>query len=59
MVDLVYLTGGTPLLNAARRLGVRTVDGVEVLVQQGALSFELWTGVAPPLQTMREGALGR
>ncbi len=59
VVDLVYLTGGTPLLNAARRLGVRTVDGVEVLVRQGALSFELWTGVEPPLQTMREGALGR
>ncbi len=59
VVDLVYLTGGTPLLNAARRLGVRTVDGVEVLVQQGALSFELWTGVEPPLRTMREGALGR
>jgi shikimate dehydrogenase len=57
VVDLVYRTGGTPLLNAARRLGVQTLDGVEILVQQGALSFKLWTGVQPPLEAMREGAL--
>jgi shikimate dehydrogenase len=56
VVDLVYRTGGTPLLNAARRLGAQTLDGVEILVQQGALSFELWTGVQPPLDAMREAA---
>jgi shikimate dehydrogenase len=56
VVDLVYRTGGTPLLNAARRLGAQTLDGVEILVQQGALSFELWTGVGPPLDAMREAA---
>jgi shikimate dehydrogenase len=56
VVDLVYRTGGTPLLNAARRLGAQTLDGVEILVQQGALSFELWTGVRPPLDAMREAA---
>lgn len=56
VVDLVYRTGGTPLVNAARRLGVQTLDGVEILVQQGALSFELWTGVRPPLDVMREAA---
>ena len=56
VVDLVYRTGGAPLLNAARRLGAQTLDGVEILVQQGALSFELWTGVRPPLDAMREAA---
>jgi shikimate dehydrogenase len=56
VVDLVYRTGGTPLLNAARRVGAQTLDGVEILVQQGALSFELWTGVRPPLESMRDGA---
>jgi shikimate dehydrogenase len=56
VVDLVYRTGGTPLLNAARRLGAQTLDGVEILVQQGALSFALWTGVQPPLAAMRDGA---
>jgi shikimate dehydrogenase len=56
VVDLVYQTGGTPLLNVARRVGAQTLDGVEILVQQGALSFELWTGVRPPLESMRSGA---
>jgi shikimate dehydrogenase len=58
VVDLVYRTGGTPLLRAARRAGARTVDGIEILVYQGALSFELWTGVRPPLDAMRAAASG-
>jgi shikimate dehydrogenase len=59
VVDLVYRTRGeTPLLDAARRLGVPTLDGIEILVQQGALSFQLWTGLAPPLEAMRKGARG-
>jgi shikimate dehydrogenase len=59
VVDLVYRTRGeTPLLDAARRLGVPTLDGLEILVQQGALSFQLWTGLAPPIEAMRKGARG-
>jgi shikimate dehydrogenase len=58
VVDLVYGARETPLLAAARRLGARTLDGIEVLVRQGALSFELWTGVAAPLEAMRSGARG-
>ncbi len=53
VVDLVYRTSLTPLLAAARAQGVRTVDGLEVLLAQGALSFELWTGIEPPLDVMR------
>jgi shikimate dehydrogenase len=56
VVDLVYRTGGTPLLEAARLAGARTIDGLEILVRQGALSFELWTGVKPPLDVMRRAA---
>jgi shikimate dehydrogenase len=59
VVDLVYGASETPLLAAARRLGARTLDGIEVLVRQGALSFELWTGVAAPLEAMRSGARGQ
>jgi shikimate dehydrogenase len=44
VVDLVYRRGGTDLERAARERGIRTVDGLEILVQQGALSFESWTG---------------
>jgi shikimate dehydrogenase len=53
VVDLVYRTGVTPLLAAAREHGASTLDGLEILVAQGALSFELWTGRRPPLDVMR------
>jgi shikimate dehydrogenase len=53
VVDLVYRTGATPLLAAAREHGASTLDGLEILVAQGALSFELWTGRRPPLDVMR------
>ena len=53
VVDLAYRSSPTPLLAAARAHGAHTVDGLEVLLAQGALSFELWTGVRPPLDVMR------
>ncbi len=56
VIDLVYRDGPTPLLAVARRAGALTVDGLEVLVAQGALSFERWTGVSAPLDAMRRGA---
>jgi shikimate dehydrogenase len=56
VTDLVYRDGPTPVLAAAAAAGARTVDGLEVLVAQGALSFELWTGRAAPVQAMRRGA---
>ena len=56
VVDLVYRTGGTVLAQEARRRGSQVIDGLEILVQQGALSFEGWTGRAAPVQVMREAA---
>jgi shikimate dehydrogenase len=56
VVDLVYSSAETPLLVSARAHGAGTVDGLEILLAQGALSFELWTGVAAPREIMR-GAL--
>jgi shikimate dehydrogenase len=53
VVDLVYRSGPTPLLAAAAAHGAGTVDGLDVLVAQGALSFELWTGRTAPLEVMR------
>jgi shikimate dehydrogenase len=53
VVDLVYRTSPTPLLAAAQAHGVHTVGGLEILLAQGALSFELWTGIEPPLDVMR------
>jgi shikimate dehydrogenase len=59
VVDLVYRSDDTPLIAAARELGKSVVDGLEILVQQGALSFEIWTQEAPPLQPMRDAARAR
>jgi shikimate dehydrogenase len=56
VVDLVYGPGGTDLERAARAQGIPTVDGLEMLVQQGALSYESWTGVKPDLDAMRQAA---
>jgi len=53
VVDFVYTDQGTPLLKAARQAGVPTVDGLELLVGQGALAFELFTGKQAPLEVMR------
>jgi shikimate dehydrogenase len=54
VIDLVYVTGGTPLVRKARSLGLRTADGWGVLLAQGARSFEIWTGKAAPLEVMRQ-----
>jgi shikimate dehydrogenase len=54
VIDLVYVTGGTPLVRKARSLGLRTADGWGVLLAQGARSFEVWTGRSAPLAAMRE-----
>ena len=56
VIDLVYADGPTPLLAAAQARGAVTVGGLEVLVAQGALSFEHWTGRAAPREAMRRGA---
>ncbi len=56
VVDLAYRPEGdeTALIAAARTAGCeRVVDGLDVLVGQGALSFERWTDVAPPVEVMR------
>ena len=53
VVDLVYRAGGTALVQEAQRRGVNVVDGLEILVRQGALSFSLWTGLPAPLDRMR------
>jgi shikimate dehydrogenase len=54
-VDLSYRPegGDTALIQAARSAGCeRVVDGLDVLVGQGALSFERWTGVQAPREVM-------
>lgn len=61
VVDLVYRPAVTPLLAAALAAGLPVQNGLPMLVYQGALSFEAWTGVAAPVEAMgaaAEAALG-
>jgi shikimate dehydrogenase len=56
VVDMVYGGEQTQLLAAAQAAGSTVVDGIEVLVRQGALSLQIWTGREAPLETMRAAA---
>jgi shikimate dehydrogenase len=51
LIDLPYPETATAA--AARAAGATVIDGLEVLVAQGAASFELWTGIAAPVDVMR------
>ena len=53
VVDMVYGEEPSSLLAAAAAAGTATVDGLEVLVQQGALSLRIWTGTEPSPEAMR------
>lgn len=52
--DLVYGKMSTPLVKHAKELGIRAVDGSEMLLQQGAVAFERWWGRPPYLESMRQ-----
>jgi shikimate dehydrogenase len=52
--DLVYRPTETPLVKEARRLGHRASGGLGMLLYQGALSFEIWTGRDAPVGVMRK-----
>jgi shikimate dehydrogenase len=54
--DVVYGQRPTMPLERARATGARAIDGLTMLVWQAALSFELWTGRAAPLEVMRSAA---
>jgi shikimate dehydrogenase len=56
LVDLVYGGEETALVRAAREGGTVVVDGLEVLVRQGAESLRIWTGMEPPIEVMRAAA---
>ncbi len=51
--DLVYVPAETPVLQAARARGLRAANGSEMLIQQAAIAFERWTGVAGMADIMR------
>ena len=57
VMDIVYTPIETKLLADAKKVGAKTIDGVEMLIYQGAASFELWTDRKAPIEIMRLAAL--
>jgi shikimate dehydrogenase len=59
LLDIVYNPPTTRLMQQAEEAGARAVNGLGMLVFQGAGSFELWTGTVPPVEAMKAAALKR
>jgi shikimate dehydrogenase len=57
VMDIVYNPLETKLARDAKALGAKVVSGVEMLIYQGAASFEIWTGKSAPVEVMRKAAL--
>ncbi len=53
VVDTIYVVPETPLMKAARQGGARVANGLGMLLHQGALSLEIWTGAEAPVEAMR------
>ena len=51
--DMVYKRGGTQWVRRAASYGIPAIDGTEMLIQQAAAAFEIWTGVDAPVAEMR------
>ena len=52
--DLIYNPGETTLIKEARKKGLKAVNGLGMLIYQGAAAFELWTGKKAPIDVMRK-----
>jgi shikimate dehydrogenase len=57
VMDLVYRRGGTSWVKAARERGNPAADGLTMLLEQGALSFQRWFGMEPDREAMRQSLL--
>ena len=55
--DLIYTPRPTKFLRLAKDAGIVTIDGTEMLVQQGAAAFELWLKQSAPTQVMRQALI--
>jgi shikimate dehydrogenase len=56
--DIVYKPVHTALLENAKRAGAEVIYGYEMLLYQGARSFEIWTGMSAPIDGMKKALLG-
>jgi shikimate dehydrogenase len=59
LYDTVFNPLETRLMGQFRTAGAKAFGGLDMLVYQGARSFEIWTGVAPPTDVMKQSVIGR
>jgi shikimate dehydrogenase len=59
VMDIVYDPVETKLAKNAKAAGAKVISGVEMLIYQGAASFEIWTGHSAPIEVMRKAALNK
>jgi shikimate dehydrogenase len=59
VMDIVYNPLETKLAKDAKAAGAKVVSGVEMLIYQGAASFEIWTGCKAPVEVMRKAVLNQ
>jgi shikimate dehydrogenase len=59
VMDIVYNPVETKLARDAKAAGAKVISGVEMLIYQGAASFEIWTGCSAPVEVMRRAALSK
>jgi len=59
VMDIVYNPIETRLAKDAKAVGAKVINGVEMLIYQGAVSFELWTSRSAPIEVMRRAALNK
>lgn len=57
--DLIYNPSETRLIKDARKMRIPAFNGIDMLLHQGALSFNLWTGRRPPVEVMRRALQSR
>jgi len=51
--DLIYKPSETPIIKAAKKIGIKAVNGVGMLLYQGSEAFQLWTGKRAPIRVMK------
>ena len=59
VMDIVYNPVETKLVKDAKAVGAKVINGVEMLIYQGAASFEIWTNHSVPIEVMRKAALNK
>jgi shikimate dehydrogenase len=59
VMDIVYKPMETKLAKDAKAAGARVISGLEMLIYQGAASFEIWNGQPAPVKVMRQAALNQ